>query len=446
MIPWLLNLGWLLVLTLASPWLAWRSLVRRKRFGDWRQKLFGLVAPRTTAAPALWFHAVSVGEVLQLPRLIAELARTWGDFEVIISTTTATGHELARQRFPDARVVYWPLDFSWAVGTALDRLRPAGVVLVELELWPNFLRAAERRGVPVLLVNGRITARSHRGYRRVRPLVASMLRRVTRLIVQSREYADRFIDLGAPPDRLHVCGSLKYDGVETDRDNPRTQGFRHRLGLTDGGPVLVAGSTHAPEERLIAEAWRACRLAVPGLRLVVAPRHAERFDEVARLLTDELGMSVLRRSGLAAGEVMPADPDRVILLDSLGELGACWGLADVAYVGGSLCPRGGQSMIEPAAYGAALVFGPNTWNFAEFVDLLQRAQAARVVGSGDELAGALTELFTDSLGSARMGRQARELVLGCQGSTAETARLLMAGLGKTPPGMAVRPVGGQTAG
>ncbi|MFM8581378.1 MAG: 3-deoxy-D-manno-octulosonic acid transferase [Planctomycetaceae bacterium] len=446
MIPWLLNLGWLLVLVVASPWLAWRSLVRRKRFGDWRQKLFGRIAPRTSATPALWFHAVSVGEVLQLPRLIVELGRTWGEFEVIISTTTATGHDLARQRFPDARVVYWPLDFSWAVETALQRLRPAGVVLVELELWPNFLRAAERRGVPVLLVNGRITARSHRGYRRVRPLVASMLRRVNRLIVQSHEYADRFIDLGAPPDRLHVCGSLKYDGVETDRDNPRTQGFRQLLGLTEGGPVLVAGSTHDPEERLVAEAWRHCRSIVPGLRLVLAPRHAERFDEVARLLSDELGMSVLRRSGLQSGAALPAEPDRIILLDSLGELGACWGLADVAYVGGSLSPRGGQSMIEPAAFGAALLFGPNTWNFSEFVDLLRRDQAARIVDSGEELVTALTELLTDSLSAARMGRRARELVRECQGSTAETARLLAACLQGTPVVHASPPFVGQTAG
>lgn len=301
MLAWLLNLGWLLVLGLASPWLAWRSLVRRKRFGDWRQKLLGLVPRRDSGRPALWFHAVSVGEVLQLPRLIAELRARWGEFDVILSTTTCTGHDVARQRFPDATVVFWPLDFSWAVGRALDRLQPAGVILVELELWPNFLRAAADREIPVWLINGRITARSHRGYRRVRPLIATMLRQLQLVVAQSAEYAERFLDLGAPPARVHVRGSLKYDGVELHRDNPRTARFRDLLGLDPEDRVLVAGSTHAPEERLIAAAWQACRATEPNLRLILAPRHAERFDEVAQMLTAEMGLKVQRRSRVPEG-------------------------------------------------------------------------------------------------------------------------------------------------
>jgi len=424
-LAWLLNLGWLLVLGLASPWLAWRSLVRRKRFGDWRQKLLGLVPRRDSGRPALWFHAVSVGEVLQLPRLIAELRARWGEFDVILSTTTCTGHDLARQRFPDATVVFWPLDFSWAVGRALDRLQPAGVILVELELWPNFLRAAADRDIPVWLINGRITARSHRGYRRVRPLIATMLRQLQLVVAQSAEYAERFLDLGAPPARVHVRGSLKYDGVELHRDNPRTARFRDLLGLDPEDRVLVAGSTHAPEERLIAAAWQACRKTEPNLRLILAPRHAERFDEVAQMLTAEMGLKVLRRSRVPEGHRLEGGGDNVILLDSLGELGACWGLADVAYVGGSLCPRGGQSMIEPAGYGATLLFGPNTWNFSEFVELLKQRGGACIVATGDALPQALGNLLADRWQAAGMGARARELVEQCQGSTAATVDLLL---------------------
>ncbi|MCY2965207.1 MAG: 3-deoxy-D-manno-octulosonic acid transferase [Planctomycetota bacterium] len=430
MVSWLLNLVWMTLLAALSPWLVYRRFVQRKSIGDWGQKLLGRVPVRTGAHRCVWLHAVSVGEVLQLPQIVAELKRRDPRMEIVISATTTTGFGVARQKFPNAIVAYWPLDFSWAISAAFSRLRPNLVVLVELELWPNFLRVARQRQIPVALVNGRITERSVRGYRRIGPIIRWMLSRLEWIAVQNAVYARRFEELGAPTERIQITGSVKFDGVETERDNPRTGRFRELLGLQSHPPVFLAGSTHAPEERIAVRAWQSAQKEFPTLRLVLAPRHAERFDEVARLVREELGVPLIRRSALtdansgdtseSSHKVDDSKVPAVILLDSLGELSACWGLADVAFVGGSLTDRGGQSMIEPAAFGAALLFGPNTWNFADVVSSLLDREAAEVVTDGNALALRIVECLNDPVAAAERGSRARELVLESQGATSRT--------------------------
>ena len=417
--PWLLNFAYMAVVLAAAPVLLWQRVVRGKRRPGLWQKLTGGLARRTGNERLVWFHAVSVGEVLQLEPMISECRRLWPSLQILITTTTATGHRLACERFVDCHVDWFPLDFSWAVHRALRRIRPDLVVLVELELWPNFILAAHRKGIPLALVNGRVSESSFAGYRRLRWLFSRLLSRFDQLVAQNTIYAKRLEELGGAPQHIQVSGSIKYDRIETRRDNPDTQELAASLGIAQRSPVFVAGSTQDPEERLAIEAWAIARQTHPDLRLVLVPRHPERFDEVAETVVS-MGHPLLRRSRVTA--LQTNSP--VVLLDSVGELAACWGLADVAFVGGSLTNRGGQNMIEPAAYGAAVLFGPNTQNFQDVVDDLLERGGARVVADGPSLASRLVELLDDPTTAAALGEAARRLVLSRQGATETTLGIL----------------------
>lgn len=421
---WLLNLVWSVVLVLAAPWLAYRRWIRKKRFGSWRQKLFGQVPCRTAQGRCLWFHAVSVGEVIQLSSVLTELRREDPHLEIAISTTTTTGYEVAQQRFPGDLILFWPLDFSWAVSEALNRIRPDLVILVELELWPNFLRIAERRGIPVALINGRITERSFRGYQRLGAVAAGMLSRVGWLAVQNQVYADRFRQLGTPEDRIQITGSIKFDGVKTDRLAPEVDAFRRLLGLPREALVFLAGSTHPSEERVALEAWLELREEFPGLCLLLAPRHAERFAEVATLVEHQFRLPLLKRSQIVSPRAS-APEQSVVLLDSLGELSRLWGLASVAFVGGSLVPRGGQSMIEPAGFGVPVIIGPQTWNFSDVVTQLQSIEGVQTVANGGELVAVLRFLLQHPEEARAQGERAQALIVASQGATQAIAAGLM---------------------
>jgi len=431
---WLLNLAYLGLLAAVSPLIAFRMVVRGKYRTAWGQKLLGRVPRREGPGRCLWFHAVSVGEVLQLQPLIEGMTRLDPAIELAISTTTPTGYEVARRRFPDRHIFYFPLDFSWAVDEALSRVRPWAIALVELELWPNFVCAAAKRGIPVMLINARVSERSHRGYRRIRPLIGAVLRRISLLAVQSETYAARLKDLGASSAAMHVTGSIKFDRIETDRSNPATANLRQAFGLCGTETVFIAGSTQAPEERFAIESYVALQAKFPDLRLILVPRHQDRFDEVAHLVEDEFRLPLIRRSQSAAANgsaskaptAAPADAPRpaVMLLDTLGELSACWGLATIAFVGGSLTRRGGQNMIEPAGYGAAVLFGPNTWNFKDVVDLLLADGAARIVRSPDDLTAQIDQLLSHPDAAIELGRRARRLVTSQAGAAARTIELI----------------------
>ena len=420
--PWLLNLVYLATVLAVAPVLLWQRVVRGKRRPGLWQKLTGWLARRTGDERLVWFHAVSVGEVLQLEPMISECRRLWPSLQILVTTTTATGHRLACERFVDCHVDWFPLDFSWAVHRALRRIRPDLVVLVELELWPNFILAAHRKGIPLALVNGRVSESSFAGYRRLRWLFSRLLSRFDQLVAQNTIYAKRLEELGGAPQHIQVSGSIKYDRIETRRDNPDTQELAASLGIAQRSPVFVAGSTQDPEERLAIEAWAIARQTHPDLRLVLVPRHPERFDEVAETVVS-MGHPLLRRSRVTEQTALQTNSP-VVLLDSVGELAACWGLADVAFVGGSLTNRGGQNMIEPAAYGAAVLFGPNTQNFQDVVDDLLERGGARVVADGPSLASRLVELLDDPTTAAALGEAARRLVLSRQGATATTLEIL----------------------
>ncbi len=417
--PIVLNLIYFTLLAAFSPILARRAWKGGKYREGWLEKLFGRAPTRVGERPCLWFHAVSVGEVNLLRPLIAEITRRRPHWEVVVSTTTTTGLALARKTYPDLVTFYAPFDFSWATRRAVACIRPTILALVELEVWPNLIRTAKGAGARVAIINGRLSARSHRGYRRLRGPLGATFRRFDSVTVQTDEYALRFADIGVPRGVIRVTGSVKYDGVETDRANRKTQELRRALGLTSAELVFVAGSTMEGEEEAALAAYRRARKAHPGLRLVLVPRHAERFDEVAARLASA-GERVIRRTEGEA-PATPGEPPPVILLDTIGELGAAWGLADVAFVGGSLFPgRGGQNMIEPAAFGASVLFGPYTVNFRDTVEhLLSRGGARRVADPAD-LARALLDDLDDPEAATRRGESARSFVLAQEGASTRT--------------------------
>ncbi len=420
--PCLLNLIYATLLAICSPVLLYRSLKTGKYREGWREKLLGQAPHRIGDRPCVWFHAVSVGEVLLLQSVIKELQRRRPNWDAVISTTTRTGLAVARRTYPDLVTFYAPLDFSWSVRQAVARVRPTVLALVELELWPNLVWSAKKAGARVVIVNGRLSSRSHKGYRKLRRPLGPTLRRIDAVAAQTGEYASRFVDLGIPASRVRVTGSVKFDGLETDRGNSKTVSIRKALGLAPVDLIFVAGSTMEGEEAAALAAYRAAKRIHSNLRLVLVPRHAERFEQVADWLADQ-GERVVRRS---EGRVVSVPFDRtipapVVLVDTLGELAAVWGLADVAFVGGSLLPgRGGQNMIEPAAFGASVLFGMHTANFREVVEQLKDCGGARIVLDAADLADALLEDLNDPESAARRGLAARTYVLAQDGASGRT--------------------------
>lgn len=456
MLRWGLNLAYLALLTAAVPWLVYRRLVQKKPVAGFWKKFTGQIEREHPERPCFWFHAVSVGEVLQLPVLLARLRLRHPAHEFLVTTTTGTGYEVAKQKLPEATIAYWPLDFSWAVERALRTVRPEAVCLIELELWPNFLLAAQAANVPVLLINGRIGAKSARGYQRLAWLWRQVLPALTHCAVQTEEYARRLIALGVPAARVTVTGNIKYDQVEVDRSNPQTAELRRHFGLAADELVFIAGSTQETEEAAALDAWQALRVEFPHLRLILVPRHKERFEDVTQLVTDR-GLKLRRRSqGSPESSVQSREPEKskdasspsspfldtrplaldpplpVCLLDTLGELRACWGLADVAFVGGSLTKRGGQNMLEPAAYGAAVLFGPNTWNFRDIVTALLECGGAEVVPTPADLTAAVQALLRDPNKRATMGAAAQLFVAQQQGAL-ECTLAVFAAISPTAP-------------
>lgn len=424
----ILDLIYVCLLLAASPWL----LVEAVRKGKYREgfaaRLLGRVPVREGSRPCVWLHAVSVGEVNLLSTLLAELRRRHPEWECVVSTTTMTGYALAKKKYATLSVFYCPLDFSWAVRTAMRRIRPDLLLLAELELWPNLVRAAQASGARVAIINGRLSEHSFRGYLRLRPFFSWLLRKIDLVAVQDAEYAERFRLLGAKPETIHVTGSIKYDGAQTDPHNASTSHLRQLAGFKVTDVIFLAGSTQEPEESMALATYRELALEFPQLRLVIVPRHPDRFNAIIQLLS-ESGLRWQRRTELDA---KGADPEsRVLLVDVVGELGAWWGTARIAFVGGSFGNRGGQNMIEPAAYGAAVSFGPNTRNFRDIVAAMLAHYAAVVVRDQGELTDFVRRCLEDAAFVSLLGERARSLVASQLGATSRTGEHVAALLERT---------------
>lgn len=426
----LTDLIYLTLLLALAPIILYRVLRHGRYRRGLREKLLGQLSRPDGTRPLVWFHAVSVGEIIQLQKVVEQFRHDTQDgFEILITTSTDSGFDLACSRFHDCTVTWFPLDFSWAVSRALRRVQPDLVVLMELELWPAFLAACSSREIPVAIVNARLSERSSDRYQLIRRWMNPVLSRLALVAAQSPAAAARLHSLGVRKEVLHVTGSIKFDGVQSNRRNPATIRLRTLLAIPEHAQVLVCGSTQDPEELLGLRIWRHLRQEVPDLHLILVPRHQERFEQVARLVQDS-GLPLLRRSA-ADTEAGTADAGTVRLLDTIGELGACWGLADIAFVGGSFGSRGGQNMIEPAAYGAAVMFGPQTRNFRDVVRILHEADACRELVDESDFRTAVQELLRDSSRREQLGRNAAAVVNSQQGAVSRTSAMLIALLPET---------------
>ena len=398
-------------------------LVQMSRHGKYRAGLaerLGRFPSRVRAdlsVPTIWVHAVSVGEVMAVSQLIAELRRRSPAYRIVVSTTTDTGQRLARKHLSPEDVFYCPMDFAFAIRPYLRRLRPQLVVIAETELWPNFIRLAHAHGARVAIVNARISDRSWPGYRRFRFLLKGIFRSVDLVLAQTEEDRRRLAQLGAPEARLHTTGNLKFD-VPAPALPPLVDSLRKALAESGATPVLVCGSTVDEEEPLLLRAFENILASYPQAVMILAPRHPERFDEVSRLL-DRLGIRFFKRS-LWAGEAVAGG---VLLVDTIGELAALYSLADIAFVGGSLVPRGGHNIIEPAQHGVAIMVGPHTDDFRDIVRLFQSHDALRVVGPA-ELPLVFMELISNASARAALGQRAAAILRSQTGATVRTADAL----------------------
>jgi 3-deoxy-D-manno-octulosonic-acid transferase len=416
---YLLNLLYLLALCLLSPLLAYKALTTGKyRRGLWH-KLSGRAFRRRGESPCIWFHGVSVGEIHLLRHVVAAFRRRHLHCHCVISTTTDTGFAEAQKCFPGCPVFWWPFDFTWAVKRALRRVRPDLVVLAEGEVWPNFLAAAKRKAVRVAVINGRMSPRSLARYKFIRGFAPRVWSKLDLVAAQTDEYAFGFKSLGAQ--NVHVTGSVKYDGATSDRHNPRTRLLRELLAVEKNDLIWIAGSTQTPEEQIVLDIYAKARALHPNLRLLLVPRQKDRFEAVAGII-QRSGQPFIRRSNLTSPLT---DRGAIVLVDTIGELSALWGLADVAFVGGSLDgQRGGQNMIEPAAYGAAVVFGPDVWNFKETAARLLSSNAAIQVEDAAQLNSQVHQLLADAGKRADLGGAARLFVESQQGAMERTLVLL----------------------
>jgi 3-deoxy-D-manno-octulosonic-acid transferase len=364
--------------------------------------------------PVIWVHAVSVGEVLAVAGLVEELRRRFPQHRIFVSTTTDTGQALARKRFGEANVFYFPMDFAFAIRPYLRALRPQMVMIAETEFWPNFMRLAHASGARIAVVNARISDRSWPSYRRFRGLLRRLLANVDLFLAQTSEDAARLRDIGAAPERVRVAGNLKFD-IPSPAPPAIVDSLRESMAASGAGPVLVCGSTVEGEETLLLKAFENLLVQHPGAVMILAPRHPERFPAVAALL-EQMSIRFCRRSEWD-GEALAG---AVFLVDTIGELAALYALADIAFVGGSLVPRGGHNIIEPAQHGVATVVGNHTENFRDIVSLFQSRDAVRVVGPA-ELPLVLLELLANDAERIALGKRAAETMRSQIGATARTA-------------------------
>ena len=466
----LYSLALSLVFVILSPYFAYQALRHGKYAASLLQRLGFLPESLSYGqGKPIWIHAVSVGEFLTALPLISALQREIPDCRLVVSTTTLTGQRLAHERLDGnpaiSGIFYFPFDWAFTVGRVLDRVKPAAVIMLETELWPNFLKQCRSRGIPVALVNGRISARSFKRYRIIGPFIARLLGDISLAVMQSAEDAERLKALGAVAQSVRVCGNLKHDAAPSvpprnpsERLSPELQrksgqtkdvgaglepapvpgDLGSALSLIDSPHLIVAGSTAQGEEEILLESLARIKTK-PGLsnaRILIAPRHPERFEEVARLI-EKSGFSLARRTDYEnPGSRNGRRPD-AILLDTIGELAQAYEFASVVFVGGSLVNRGGHNIIEPAAYAKPIIVGPFTGNFRQIIADFRAESAVVQLDSGErgEMTLALTEqiasLMSDRNRAEAMGSRAQALLTRSRGATRCTMDAIRELLGVT---------------
>lgn len=421
----ILNLVYFVAIALYSPVILYRMCAHKRYRGGWDERL-GRIGRRTPERPCIWIHAVSVGEVNALRVLVDGLEQRLPDYEIVISSTTDTGKARADALFAAAHsVFYFPFDLSWTMRRAFDRLKPDIILLMELEVWPNLTSLAAQRGIPVVVINGRLSDKSYPRYLRIRRLVKRMFARVCLVLAQTQQYAERFIALGCDPAKVIVTSSLKYDSAQTS--GPVAGADRLAVQLNLGSePLWTAGGTGPGEEKIVLDVFGRLRKqgALEKLHLAIVPRKPERFDEVASLI-QQAGFDFVRYSQLKAADSVAQNKPAVILGDTMGDLKKFYAVSTVVFVGRSLVPMGGSDMMESAGLGKCTLFGPHTFNFTQTVEVLLEGEGAVRAADEHELLEKVLRCLTDTDYAARIAYNGQTIIRQNQGATEKTVNAIV---------------------
>ena len=404
-----------------SPVIIYRAVRHNRYRKGWAQR-FGKIVRKNPAEKCIWIHAVSVGEVNAAKTVITELDKKFPDLDIVISTTTDTGFARASKLFSKEHLVfYFPFDFSWVMQRAFSSLNPVICLLMELEVWPNYIDMARRLNVPVVIVNGRISEKSFSRYNRIKPFVKKIFRKVDLILAQTQEYARRFRAIGTNPDSVLVTGSLKYDTAQITDKVDGADALADKLNIGDER-LWVAGATGPGEEKIILDVFTQLNQQdrYKDLRLVIVPRKPERFDEVAKLIADA-GFDFIRYSTIKNSELKTqSSKPPLILGDTMGDLRKFYCLSTIIFVGRSLVPMGGSDMMEAAALGKCTIFGPYAFNFQQTVDELIENQGAIVVKDREELLAAMQKCLDEPEYAERIARNGQEIIRKNKGATQKT--------------------------
>lgn len=403
------------------PMLLYRSISQNRYKKGWANR-FGKFSRKQPDKKCIWIHAVSVGEVNATKTVVQQLKDKFPDFEIVITTTTDTGFARATTLYgSDLSVFYFPLDFSWIMRHAFKNLNPAICLLMELEVWPNFIQTANKSNVPVVVVNGRISEKSFAGYKKIKLVTRKMFNKLSLILAQTDEYARRFIEIGCPADKTIVTGSLKYDTAQITDKIKGAYELAAKLGIDDER-LWVSGGTGNNEEKIIIETFKELKTKSQfnDLRLVIVPRKPERFDEVAKMITD-FGYPLIRFSQIKAGTTQSIESKQAVILgDTMGDLRKFYSLATIIFVGRSLVPMGGSDMAEAAALGKCTMFGPHAFNFKQTVDALSSGNGAIVVEDKEQLLLTIRKCLNNPEFAETIAHNGREIIRRHQGATQKT--------------------------
>lgn len=404
----LYDIGFLIFSIIYLPVLVFKGKLHREfpeRFGRYdKAKEKVLLSGRDR----IWIQAVSVGEVFVCKSLIPLLKEKFPGRDLVVSTITKTGNDLAKKLFSkDATIIYFPLDFGFTVRRTIKYIKPGIYIMIETEIWPNLLKKLSLNSVPSVMINGRISDRSIGKYRLVKPFLKNILSKIHVFCMQDTVDAERIIELGAPSGRVKITGNMKFD-VEAPVNIPNADTIRRSLGIKEGDELFVAGSTHSGEEEVIVETFKDVAFEFPKLKLLIAPRHIDRVADVE---------NVIKKYGLQSARISKSRDSRIMILDTIGHLNEAYSAATLVFIGGSLIKHGGQNPLEPAVLGKAILFGPHMFNFKYITKALLKQNAALQVTGKEELAKYLKMLLKDPMARSRLGDNAKAVIAQNRGAT-----------------------------
>mgnify|MGYP003983754223 FL=1 len=412
---------------LGSPYLLFK-IITSKRYRSGLNQRFGITEERLSGKPGIWVHGASVGEVITAKSIIERIDEEFPEWETFISATTNTGFSVAEKTFLNKNIFYFPLDLSWVTKKVILKKKPRFILLIELEIWPNFLISAFKKNIPVIILNGRISNKSVKAYRTISRISKDFRNSLTselNVFCARTEFdAQRFRDLGIPGKQIFVTGTMKYDNIPTHIDKNISKELAKLFNIDDDDLILVGGSTHAGEEEILIRVFERLNKAYPNLKLILAPRHVERTREVSRLIEKTGFVPVLKTEAERSSYKWQNTKREIILIDTVGDLEKVYSISNFVFVGKSLVPSGGQNMMEPAGMGNPVIFGPHTYNFEEEVDLLLKNSAAKVVKTEEELFETVEFFIKNPDAAKEMGLKAQKVVNGKRGATERNIEIL----------------------